>query len=211
MFDFALQDFGENMVDTIKRRDALCAPDACCDYAFHIGVKDVSGGLLDSMAEAADYGVTSFKVFMVYDFGVTDGVFFKVLQKSKDIGALIGVHAENNEMVNMLTEKYISEGKTSAWYHYLSRPEWVEGEADERAIDWAKAAGAELYIVHLANKQGMEAVQKATEQPVLLAGIQALGHTGRSAAASQLNYIIEHNTDDAVVAAAREAIRALRQ
>lgn len=57
----------------------------------------------------------------------------------------------------------------------------------------------------------VEAVQKATEQPVLLAGIQALGHTGRSAAASQLNYIIEHNTDDAVVAAAREAIRALRQ
>ena len=29
VFDFALQDFGENMVDTIKRRDALCAPDAC--------------------------------------------------------------------------------------------------------------------------------------------------------------------------------------
>ena len=57
----------------------------------------------------------------------------------------------------------------------------------------------------------LEAVQKATEQPVLLAGIQALGHTGRSAAASQLNYIIEHNTDDAVVTAAREAIRALRQ
>ena len=140
----------------IKRRDALCAPDACCDYAFHIGVKDVSGDLLDSMAQAVDYGVPSFKVFMVYDFGVSDGVFFQVLQKSKEIGALIGVHAENNEMVNMLTEQFIREGKTSAWYHYLSRPEWVEGEADERAIDWAKAAGAELYIVHLANKQGMD-------------------------------------------------------
>ena len=159
VFDFALQDFGENMVDTIKRRDALCAPDACCDYAFHIG-----GDLLDSMAQAVDYGVPSFKVFMVYDFGVSDGVFFQVLQKSKEIGALIGVHAENNEMVNMLTEQFIQEGKTSAWYHYLSRPEWVEGEADERAIDWAKAAGAELYIVHLANKQGMEAVQKAKSE-----------------------------------------------
>lgn len=164
VFDFALQDFGENMVDTIKRRDALCAPDACCDYAFHIGVKDVSGDLLDSMAQAVEYGVPSFKVFMVYDFGVTDGVFFRVLQKSKEIGALIGVHAENNEMVNMLTGQYISQGKTSAWYHYMSRPEWVEGEADERAIDWAKAAGAELYIVHLANKQGMEAVRKAKSE-----------------------------------------------
>lgn len=163
VFDFALQDFGENMVDTIKRRDALCAPDACCDYAFHIGVKDVSGGLLDSMAEAVEYGVSSFKVFMVYDFGVSDGVFFQVLTKSREIGALIGVHAENNEMVNTLTEQFISQGKTSPWYHYLSRPEWVEGEADERAIQWAKAAGAELYIVHLANKQGMEAVIRAKQ------------------------------------------------
>lgn len=164
VFDFALQDFGENMVDTIKRRDALCAPDACCDYAFHIGVKDVSGGLLDSMAEAVDYGVSSFKVFMVYDFGVSDGVFFQVLTKSREIGALIGVHAENNEMVNTLTEQFIAQGKTSPWYHYLSRPEWVEGEADERAIQWAKAAGSELYIVHLANKQGMEAVIRAKQE-----------------------------------------------
>ncbi len=161
VFDFALQDFGENMVDTIRRRDALCAPDACCDYAFHIGVKDVSGGLLDSMEQAVAYGVPSFKVFMVYDFGVPDGVFFQVLRKSRQIGALIGVHAENNEMVNTLTAQFLSEGKTSAWYHYLSRPEWVEGEADERAINLAKAADAELYIVHLANRQGMEAVKRA--------------------------------------------------
>ncbi len=164
VFDFALQDFGENMVDTIKRRDALCAPDACCDYAFHIGVKDVSGGLLDSMEQAVAYGVPSFKVFMVYDFGVSDGVFYQVLKKSAEIGALIGVHAENNEMVNTLTQQFIDQGKTSAWYHYLSRPEWVEGEADERAINWAKAAGAELYIVHLANKQGMQAVIRAKEE-----------------------------------------------
>lgn len=163
VFDFALQDFGENMVDTVKRRDALCAPDACCDYAFHVGVKDVSGDLLDSMAQAVAYGVPSFKVFMVYDFGVSDGVFYQVLCKSKEIGALIGVHAENNEMVNTLTEQFIAQGKTSPWYHYLSRPEWVEGEADERAIHWAEAAGAELYIVHLANKQGMEAVIRAKQ------------------------------------------------
>jgi dihydropyrimidinase len=101
---------------------------------------------------------------MVYDFGVTDGVFFKVLRKAKETGALIEVHAENNELVNTLTEEYLSEGKTSAWYHYMSRPEFVEGEADERAIQWAKAVGVPLYIVHLANKQGAEAVMKARDE-----------------------------------------------
>ena len=74
------------------------------------------------------------------------------------------MNAENNELVNTLTGKYISEGKTDAWYHYMSRPEFVEGEADERAINLAKAANAPLYIVHLANKQGVEAVTKAKDE-----------------------------------------------
>ncbi|MDR1798222.1 MAG: dihydropyrimidinase [Clostridiales Family XIII bacterium] len=161
VFDFILQDFGEPFPDAIARRDAIAAPQACVDYSFHIGVKDVSGKLLHSMADAVKAGVPSFKVFMVYDFGVSDGVFYEVLDHSKSIGALIGVHAENNDLVNYFTEKYVREKKLSAWYHYLSRPEAVEGEADVRAINLAKAAGAPLYIVHLANAQGMEAVTRA--------------------------------------------------
>lgn len=163
VFDFILQDFGECFPDAIKRRDAIAAPQATVDYSFHIGVKDVANGLIDTMADAVAMGVPSYKVFMVYDFGVTDGVFYQVLEKSKQIGALIAVHAENNEMVNMLTAKYIAEKKTSAWYHYMSRPEFVEGEADVRAIQWATSLNAPLYIVHLANAQGMDAVTKARD------------------------------------------------
>ncbi len=164
VFDFILQDFGETMVDAVKRRDALCNGKAAVDYAFHVGVKDVSGSLLDSIEEAVEYGVPTFKVFMVYDFGVTDGVFYKVLEKAKSCGAMISVHAENNEMVNTLVEKYINEGKTSAWYHYKSRSEFVEAEADQRAISWAKSLDAPLYIVHLANVDGVNAVTKAKDE-----------------------------------------------
>lgn len=164
VFDFVLQDFGETMVDAVKRRDALCAPAAVVDYSYHVAVKDVSGDLINSIEDAVKFGVPSFKVFMVYDFGVTDGVFYKVLKKAKECGALIGVHAENNEMVNTLTEQYLSEGKTNAWYHYMSRPEFVEAEADIRAIQWAKALNVPLYIVHLANKDGVDAVTKAKDE-----------------------------------------------
>ena len=164
VFDFILQDFGENMVNSIKRRDALCAPDAAVDYAFHVAVKDVSNGLIDSIEQAVDYGVSSFKVFMVYDFGVTDGVFYQVLEKAKTCGAMISVHAENKQLIDVLTERYLSEGKTSAWYHYMSRPEFVEGEADIRAIQLAKSLDSKLYIVHLANKEGIDAVERARNE-----------------------------------------------
>lgn len=164
VFDFILQDFGETMVDAIKRRDALCAPDAAVDYAFHVAVKDVSNGLIDTIEDAVNYGVSSFKVFMVYDFGVTDGVFYKVLEKAKSCGAMISVHAENKQLIAVLTERYLSEGKTSAWYHYMSRPEFVEGEADIRAIQLAKSLDSKLYIVHLANKEGVQAVERARNE-----------------------------------------------
>lgn len=164
VFDFILQDFGETMVDAIKHRDALCAPDAAVDYAFHVAVKDVSNGLIDTIEDAVNYGVSSFKVFMVYDFGVTDGVFYKVLEKAKSCGAMISVHAENKQLIDVLTERYLSEGKTSAWYHYMSRPEFVEGEADIRAIQLAKSLDSKLYIVHLANKEGVQAVERARNE-----------------------------------------------
>ncbi len=158
VFDFVLQDTGENMVDAIKRRNKLCAGNAVVDYSFHVAIKDVSGDLINSINEAVEYGVPSFKVFMVYDFGVSDGVFFKVLKKAKECGALIAVHAENKEIIETLVKDYISQGKTSAWYHYKSRPEFVETEADHRAISLAKEVDTPLYIVHLASKGGVDEV-----------------------------------------------------
>ena len=37
---------------------------------------------------------------MVYDFGVDDGQFFQTLQHAAEIGALVGVHAENRDVNN---------------------------------------------------------------------------------------------------------------
>lgn len=165
VFDFVLQGQGELMQDAFKRRDVLAAPDAAVDYAFHIGVCDVTEDrLLDSMEDVIKEGVTSFKVFMVYDFGVDDGSFYKVLQKAAKIGGLVGVHAENRDVNNVLVAQYLKEGKTDAWWHYMAKNEKIEGEADVRAINLARMAGTSLYIVHLACKQGVDAVTKARDE-----------------------------------------------
>lgn len=165
VFDFVNQDSGENMLDAIKRREAIASPDVAVDYSFHVGVSDVTTDeMLDSMVDAIEYGIPSFKVFMVYDYGVDDGSFFKVLTKAKEIGALVGVHAENRDVNNFLVNKYLSEGKTEAWWHYMAKNEMVEGEADVRAINLAKMAKAPLYIVHLADETGMKAVTEAQNE-----------------------------------------------
>ena len=163
IINFETQPVGKKMSEFLDEKLELAESQGpAVDYSIHMGVGDVTTQeMLDDMEEVVKKGVTSFKVFMVYDFGVDDGQFYATLCKAKEIGALVGVHAENKNVNDYLVKKYLSEGKTSPWYHYMSKNEAVAGEADERAINLAKMAGAPLYIVHLDNAQGVAAVAKA--------------------------------------------------
>lgn len=168
VFDYAIQRKGKGIVQTVEERRQLADPEACVDYAFHCAITDLDGGaLLNEFQAAADYGVPSFKCFMVYKkegMMVDDGTLANVLEKAKETGILTNVHAENPDVIDARIAKYLAEGKTSPWYHYMSRPEFVESEADVRAIHWAKHMDAPLYIVHLANKDGVDAVTKAKDE-----------------------------------------------
>lgn len=168
VFDYAIQRKGNGIVETVEARRKMAEPEACVDIAFHCAITDLAGGaLLDEFQAAVDYGVPSFKCFMVYKkegMMVDDGTLARILEKSKETGVLTNVHAENPDLIDVRIAEYRAQGKTSAWYHYMSRPEFVEAEADERAIHWAKNLNAPLYIVHLANKAGVEAVTEAKDQ-----------------------------------------------
>jgi dihydropyrimidinase len=168
VFDYAIQRKGKGIVETVEARRQLAAPVACVDYAFHCAITDLNGGeLLDEFPAAVSYGVPSFKCFLVYrkeGMMVDDGVLAQILLKSKEAGTLTNIHAENPFLIDLRTEMFRAEGKLSPWYHYLSRPEFVEAEADIRAIHWAKSLDAPLYIVHLANKVGVEAVTEARDE-----------------------------------------------
>lgn len=161
VFDYTLQDKGGSILDMIKERQALCEPSAYIDYCFHGGISDVNDASLAEMADAVRYGVPSFKTYMAYDFGLSDADLFRVLKRSKEVGALITVHAENRGMVEANVEEFKKIGATDVWHHYLSRPEACEAEADFRAMLLAKEAGAPLFIVHLANEEGVALYREA--------------------------------------------------
>ena len=142
--------------------------EACCDYAFHCCITDLNGGeILDEIEQAVEEGITSFKCFLVYKkegMMVDDGMLARLLLRAKELGAMINVHAENPDLIDLRTEQYLKEGKTSAWYHYMSRPEFVEAEADKRVVHWASHLDTPVYIVHMADKEGLEACIKAKSE-----------------------------------------------
>jgi len=167
VFDYPVQHAGETILGLVNSKKEVLEKEACCDYAFHCCITNLNdGAIIEEMEKAVEEGITSFKCFLVYKkegMMVDDGTLTTLLLRARELGAMINVHAENPDLIDLRTAQYLKEGKTSAWYHYMSRPEFVEAEADKRVVHWATHLDAPVYIVHMADKEGLEECIKAKE------------------------------------------------
>jgi dihydropyrimidinase len=72
---------------------------------------------------------------------------------------MLEVHCENAVMLEELTARHLEAGETAPRFHATSRPPYVEAEATVRAIAYARAARAPLYVVHLSCGAALDAVR----------------------------------------------------
>jgi len=136
------------------------------DVGFHIGITDLKdAGTLEDLARLPDEGVTSYKLFMAYKGAimVDDETLFKTMQVAAKTGALVMVHAENGDAIDVLVKEALAEGKTAPVWHARTRPPVTEGEATNRAIQLAHVAGAPLYVVHVSCKESIDPIARARE------------------------------------------------
>ena len=147
----------------VKEYHRLADGNAVVDYGFHGVLQHVSDEVLDEMAQISrEEGITSFKVYMTYDYRIDDLDLMKILQRAAQEKILIASHCENHGIVTYYREKFVREGKTQTKWHPVSRPAEAEAEAVNRLLYLAQAAGeAPVYIVHLSTRKGLEEVRKA--------------------------------------------------
>src|SRR5207247_9306074 len=89
---------------------------------------------------------------------VDDETLFRTMQVAAETGALVMVHAENGDAIDVLVKQALADGKTEPRYHALTRPPELEGEATNRAIQLARIAGSPLYAVHVTCKEAGDAI-----------------------------------------------------
>ena len=132
----------------------------------------------DEMPKVIERGINTFKHFMAYKGAlmVNDDEMFASFQRCAALGALPLVHAENGDIVAALQQKYMSEGVTGPEAHAYSRPPEVEGEATNRAIMIADAAGVPVYIVHTSSEQAHEAIRRARQIGMRVYGEPLIQH-----------------------------------
>jgi dihydroorotase-like cyclic amidohydrolase len=103
-------------------------------------------------------------------FQLTDEELYAAFARCKELGAVAQVHAENGDLVYEGQQRMLKLGITGPEGHLLSRPEFVEVEATERAIAIARAVNTPLYIVHVMSPGSAAAIARARDQGLRVFG-----------------------------------------
>ena len=160
--DFCLQAPGQSIPDALAtwhEKIERCPP--VIDVGFHMAITDLhDGGRLEDVARVPDEGVTSYKLFMAYKGAimVDDETLFRTMQVAARTGALVMVHAENGDAIDVLVRQALAEGKTEPCWHAATRPPETEAEATNRAVKLAHIAGCPLYVVHVSCQESVEPI-----------------------------------------------------
>jgi allantoinase len=128
-------------------------------------------GNFEQLETLRDRGVIGLKAFMcdsgIDDFpAVNESELRAGMQRAAELGLIVAVHAESQEITQQLTQTRIATGKISVREYLDSRPITAELEAIRRALDLAGETGCRLHIVHLSCGRGVEIVAQARARGV---------------------------------------------
>src|SRR6201988_2830095 len=107
----------------------------------------------------------AYALFMAYKnvLQADDETLFRARETAAASGALVMVHAENGDAIDVLVREALGRGETEPIHHALTRPPELDGDATTRAIRLARLAGSPLYVVHVTCKEAVDPIRRARE------------------------------------------------
>ena len=163
LIPFAAQHRGQKLQDVLDLYHGRAAPKSVIDYSFHLIISDPTDEVINrELPSVIEQGVTSFKVYMTYEkLIVDDNQMLHIMAAAKKLGALTMIHAENNAMINWMSEKLMDAAHKEPKYHALSHPRTAESEAINRAVALSSFIDTPILIVHVSTEAGARIIAKA--------------------------------------------------
>ncbi len=171
IIDFAIPYAGESLSEAADNWLAKADGEALIDYTFHICVTRWDDHR-DQIKAMVDRGFPTFKEFMIYaseGWQSDDRALFGTLEKMREYGAMLLVHAESSRVLDELIARHHTPElmqRYGARLHPMTRPNFVEAEAIQRAVCWCEATGGPLYIVHMSTGEGADIIRSAQHRGV---------------------------------------------
>ena len=164
--DYAEHSPGAELMRTFEEWRSKAAPRSIIDYGFHVALSGVDDAVLGEIPALVDAGVTSFKIALdgSPERRIGDAAILELLQRAGSAGALVCVHAENGEIIDLFLRRLAVEGKTAARYLGAARPPELEAESVGRVIALAELAKAPVYFTDLSAAHALEKVKVARDR-----------------------------------------------
>ena len=165
--DFATQNKGEKLADALNNWHVKAFAHSSCDYAFHMAISDWRDDVKAELEGMFEQGVSSFKVYMIYDaMELSDREIYELMKELKKYGGILGCHCENSGIIGKLREESLARGDKAPEFHAKTRPGCTEAEAIRRYLTIAEAADAPVIVVHLSTAEGFEEIVRARRRGV---------------------------------------------
>ncbi len=160
---FCMQQRGESLTQAVEAYHARAAGKLYTDIAFHLIVSDPTPHVLNTeLPDLIARGYRSIKVFMTYEnLRLNDAQLLSTMAAAKENGAVVMVHAENEDVIAFLSEQHQRKGMNAPLGHATSRPVSAEREATHRAMTLADIADVPVVIVHVSNGPTIEEIARA--------------------------------------------------
>lgn len=146
-----------------ERKRLVSQGEAIVDYALWGGIQP--GASEETIQGLSDAGAVGFKAYMCGGDPdlpmLSDAEILAALENLRDTGIMLGIHTENESLLNANLARVRATGRKDPLAHADSRPAILEAVDVDRAIYLAEASGGWVHIVHMNAIESARQVRRA--------------------------------------------------
>lgn len=162
LVNFAIPEGGETPLNAARRKK-LETKSSRVDTALHGGIITWEPGVADEIAELAQMGIRTVKMFTTYkgERMAEPETVLEVLRSLHNQGGMGYIHAEADHVIQDATALSASTGSVSAAHMPQMRPELAENAAVAQVLATAQHLQAPVYFVHQSTPEAVDQVRVA--------------------------------------------------
>ncbi|RQG86649.1 allantoinase [Natrarchaeobius halalkaliphilus] len=136
------------------------ADESLIDYGLHATITREDPALFEELPTVVDGGVTSFKMFTAYDWGVSNGFMGRVFERLSDLGAVAILHTEDDSVCTEQATVLEQEQRGDPTDYPSSRPAYAEAMAADNALRMAVESDCKYYGLHTSCEKAAAVIER---------------------------------------------------
>ncbi len=148
---------GDTLDQALARDLEQARNDAAVDYILHPVLFDPSEQARLALPALAEKGFRTLKIFLTETtFNSRINEFLEAIAIAAEHGVLVLMHCEDGALLDAISTNLTRLGRTDISEYALSRPDFVEEAAIQRAVSISQTLNAAVYAVHVSSAKAIQ-------------------------------------------------------